>query len=154
MYLKAFVKSFEDREKVANHKIKRFEEENKKLVEDKQIISKELIQLNEKLTAATQRAEAAERSLKNLEDNWKDAEAMATIKIRASMANKFLLKKFEGKEAQLRSLIDDYLDFGNIKDLESDTEGEVAGEADQFTAESDRKDDEAAKEPVEEPPSA
>lgn len=55
-----------------------------------------------------------------LQEELKDQEAETIMRVRASMANKFLLGKTDTK--YLQTLVDDYLRFGSIKDLESEGE--------------------------------
>lgn len=55
-----------------------------------------------------------------LQEELKDQEAEIIMRVRASMANRFLLGRADTK--YLQSLVDDYLRFGNIKDLESEGE--------------------------------
>lgn len=61
-------------------------------------------------------------------------EAEITIKVKTSIANKFLLDKFNNKEQMLRTVMDDYLLIGNIEDLESEDEKDDGIDA---TADSD-----------------
>lgn len=71
------------------------------------------------------------------EDEVKYQEAEITVKVKAAMANKFLSDKFKDKEQTMRTLVDDYLLIGNIKDLELEDEKDDGVDATVSAAESD-----------------
>lgn len=71
-----------------------------------------------------------------LEDEVKFQFAVITIKVKAAMANKFLLGKFKKKEKDLHTMVNDYLIMGGFKDLESEEKKEDAADATMSTTES------------------
>lgn len=95
-----------------------------------------VIRLQEQLLRANQAKEHAEKTLKgkeaemaekvdqlntqvvSLQEELKDQEAEIIMRVQATMANKFLLGKIDKKN--LQSMIDDYLQVGCIKDMESE----------------------------------
>lgn len=70
-------------------------------------------------------------------ESLKCQEVEITVKVKAAMANNFLLNKFKNKEQMLLTLVDDYLLIGNIKDLESEDEKDDGVDATASTADSD-----------------
>lgn len=103
-----------------NERLSGLREENLKLTVESRGLAKENEELRKKVV--------------HLEDEMKYQEAEITIKVKTSIANKFLLDKFNNKEQMLRTVMDDYLLIGNIEDLESEDEKDDGIDA---TADSD-----------------
>lgn len=107
------------------------EKEVKKLREENESLKMQL----EDIKAKEDEIGRLKETVKNMGDDLKYQEAVVTVRVKASMANKFLLGKFEGKKKDLETMVNDYLRLGVIKDLESE-EKEEAGDADKSTADS------------------
>uniref|UniRef100_A0A803L267 Uncharacterized protein n=1 Tax=Chenopodium quinoa TaxID=63459 RepID=A0A803L267_CHEQI len=91
---------------------KKFEEYMKKREEDMQEKEKNLMKKEEEMTEL-------HAKIVDLEDDNRNIEAMATLKIKAYMANGFLMSKYVGEpgKKKLRQLVDEYMIVGHIRDL-------------------------------------
>lgn len=76
--------------------------------------------MQQKEAELTETTDKLNSQVVGLQEELKDQEAEITMIVRASMANRFPLGKTEKKHFQ--SMVDDYLRFGWIKDLESEEE--------------------------------
>lgn len=118
-----------------NQKLTRISDAFLKANNQREMVQKEVKRLEAERAKSDEQLRLLSDEVVNLKEELKDQEAEIIVRVQAAIANKVLLGKLDKKA--LQGLVDDYLETGCIKDLESgEDKKEDTVEAVQSTADS------------------